>query len=318
MAIPRVFVSSTCYDLKYIRENLKYFINSMGYESILSEDGDVFYDPDMHTHEACLSEVQNCQIFVLIIGGRYGGDYLKENKSITNKEYEEAIKCKIPVFALIERNVWNDHFVYQKNRQNENVDSIIYPNVDNTKIFSFIDEVRKNENNNAIYPFGDFRDIEDYLKKQWAGLLYNFLMNNIETKKVRDLFEEIHSATEKIEYYTKQVAINVGDSYTNLLIKCYDIMLGNVIAQSLKGYWGVDITPQKVIETDNLDTLCENNIVIYESEGDSVTWGGPPYKCSQIHYENAKKQYRNLRDNLLQLLEDSEFSIEDFLKRANE
>ena len=88
---PVVFVSSTCYDLKYIRENLKYFISNMGYESILSEDGDVYYDPREHTHDACISEVGNCQLFVLIIGGRYGGKYLKSDKSITNRECEDYI-----------------------------------------------------------------------------------------------------------------------------------------------------------------------------------------------------------------------------------
>ncbi len=30
MPTPRVFVSSTCYDLKYIRENLKFFIRNLG------------------------------------------------------------------------------------------------------------------------------------------------------------------------------------------------------------------------------------------------------------------------------------------------
>ncbi|MDP1845332.1 MAG: DUF4062 domain-containing protein, partial [Candidatus Moranbacteria bacterium] len=54
MPPPRVFVSSTCYDLKYIRENLRYFIERMGYEPVLSEEGDVFYDPAMHTHDSCL------------------------------------------------------------------------------------------------------------------------------------------------------------------------------------------------------------------------------------------------------------------------
>lgn len=37
MAVPRVFVSSTWYDLKYIRENLKYFIRGLGYEPVLAE-----------------------------------------------------------------------------------------------------------------------------------------------------------------------------------------------------------------------------------------------------------------------------------------
>ncbi|EGQ7962989.1 DUF4062 domain-containing protein, partial [Vibrio parahaemolyticus] len=66
MASPRVFVSSTCYDLKYIRENIKYFVKTLGYEPVLSEDGAVFFNPEEHTHDSCLSEVPNCQMFVLI------------------------------------------------------------------------------------------------------------------------------------------------------------------------------------------------------------------------------------------------------------
>jgi len=94
MAIPRVFVASTCYDLKYIRENLKYFIKTLGYDPILSEEGSIFFDPSKHTHDSCLSEVSNCQLFVLIIGGRFGGKYKDSPKSITNMEYEEAKKIK--------------------------------------------------------------------------------------------------------------------------------------------------------------------------------------------------------------------------------
>jgi len=60
MATPRVFISSTYYDLKYIRENLKYFIKTLGYEPTLSEDGDVFYNPKKHTHDSCISEVPSC------------------------------------------------------------------------------------------------------------------------------------------------------------------------------------------------------------------------------------------------------------------
>jgi hypothetical protein len=317
MAVPRVFVSSTCYDLKYIRENLKYFINNLGYESILSEEGDVFYNPNQHTHNACISEIQTCQIFVLIIGGRYGGKYLQEEKSITNKEYEEAVNQKIPVFTLIEKNVWNEHLVYQKNKNNANSDGIIYPSVDDIKIFSFIDEVRKNNINNAIYPFGDFHDIESYLKKQWAGMVYNFLANSIETKKVSELFEEIHNATEKIEYYTKQVALNVGDEYTNILIRCYDIMLGSELVQNLKGFWGIEVSPQKILGEEGIDELCFNKIEIYESEGDSITWGGPPYRCSQIRYESFKEQFKELKDELLKVLEERNFSVENFRKRKN-
>ncbi len=50
MAVPKVFVSSTCFDLSEIREQLSRFISNYGFESVLSEHGDVFYHPDLHTH----------------------------------------------------------------------------------------------------------------------------------------------------------------------------------------------------------------------------------------------------------------------------
>ncbi|WP_080433087.1 DUF4062 domain-containing protein [Burkholderia ubonensis] len=84
MATSRVSISSTCYDLKYIRENLKYFIRNIGCEPVLSEDGSVFFDLAKHTHDSCLTEVQNCQIFFLTIGGRFGGEFNGKSTSIAN------------------------------------------------------------------------------------------------------------------------------------------------------------------------------------------------------------------------------------------
>lgn len=40
MATPRIFVSSTCYDLQEIRFQLRSFIQEYGYEAVLSELND--------------------------------------------------------------------------------------------------------------------------------------------------------------------------------------------------------------------------------------------------------------------------------------
>jgi len=39
MARPKVFVSSTFYDLKQIRADLEHFIREMGYDAVLHERG---------------------------------------------------------------------------------------------------------------------------------------------------------------------------------------------------------------------------------------------------------------------------------------
>jgi hypothetical protein len=74
MAKPRVFISSTYYDLKYVRSSLELFVESLGFDPVLSERGDVAYAHDRPLDESCYREVQNCGIYVLIIGGRYGSE----------------------------------------------------------------------------------------------------------------------------------------------------------------------------------------------------------------------------------------------------
>src|SRR4051794_30869434 len=109
MAAPNVFVSSTFYDLRYIRENLEYFIRSLGYVPVLSERGSVYYDPGREVSDAAVAEVANCQMFVLIIGGRFGSEHEESGQSVTNAEYQEAARRQIPIFALVEQGAFSDY-----------------------------------------------------------------------------------------------------------------------------------------------------------------------------------------------------------------
>lgn len=318
MAIPKVFVSSTCYDLKYIRENLKYFINNIGYEPILSEDGDVFYDPDKHTHDSCLSEINLCQIFVLIIGGRFGGKYINGDKSITNMEYETAKKTRIPIFALVDSSTYSSHHVYTENKKNVKVNEndIKYPGVDRVEIFDFIDEVRRSSVNNAIQPFQNYIDIEHYLKKQWAALLYNYLASDAESKRVEQVLEQIHTATDKIEFYTKQVAQTVGDKNTKLFINIYNTMLDSDVTAYMRN-WRIKFDPQTVIENETIDDLCNNDIIILD-DNDNATFihGGPPYRLSEYTYVNLVHDYTKLRNKLINQIKEEGLTEQEFISMA--
>ena len=94
MRKPTVFISSTCYDLMQIREDMRKFIeNELGYEAMLSEK-DVFpIRSELTAIENCIQTVeQRADLFILIIGGRYGQLVGGTEKSITNLEYETAKK----------------------------------------------------------------------------------------------------------------------------------------------------------------------------------------------------------------------------------
>lgn len=116
MAKPRVFISSTCYDLSEVRDKLEKFIESMGYEPVRSDKGNVPYDPAIHTFDACLNEVRRCHMLVLVIAGRYGGTVDAEGKiSITRNEYRAAKELGIPIFTVVKNDVIIEKRTYSNN-----------------------------------------------------------------------------------------------------------------------------------------------------------------------------------------------------------
>lgn len=213
MANPRVFISSTCYDLSEVRDSLVEFIRSFGFEPVLSDRGDVFYHPDIHTHDSCLNEVGNCQLLILLIGGRFGGSYRADpNKSIVNAEYAAARDRKIPVFTFVKRSVHSDHSVYGKNKNNKALSEIVFPSIDNNKnakqIFEFIDEVRHAKVNNGFFPFDFAREIADLLRKQWSGMFFEFLQQRSVAEQMQtttNLLKSISTAGEKVEELVKRL-----------------------------------------------------------------------------------------------------------------
>ena len=256
MATPRVFVSSTCYDLKYIRENIKYFIKQLGYDPVLSEEGNIFFDPSLSTQDSCLVEVPNCQMFVLIIGGRFGSKFKSKSHSITNEEYREAVSKKIPIFALVEQAVYNDSQVYFYNKESTDIDhrSIKYPSVDNVLIFEFIEEVHSNTANNAIMPFKDFSDIESYLLQQWAGMMYSFLSRDNENARVADTLQVLTEMSERVEILSRQILRSVGTEEAKLTAELYETMLYSFLARRL-ALQKYKPTPIAIIEHKNFHDL---------------------------------------------------------------
>ena len=168
---PAVFVSSTCYDLKQIRQDIRDFIeDDLGYEAILSEYDSFPIDPDKDTINNCLRVVeQRADIMVLIVGGRYGYITDHGNKSITNLEYLRAKSKGIPIFVFIDRKVIDILPIWKKNKTAD------FSNVvDSSKIFEFVDLLR-NKDSNWVHEFNTGKDIKNCLKKQLAYLVNDSL-----------------------------------------------------------------------------------------------------------------------------------------------
>lgn len=234
MGFPRVFISSTCYDLGEVRDSLVGFLQGLYFEPILSDKGDIFYHPDLHTHESCITEVENCQLFILIIGGRYGGEYkIDTTKSVTNAEYLAAKKLNRPVFTFIKRDVFDDHKLYQRNKNKKNVmKEIEFPSIEKqdyaTQIFEFINEVRLSDANNGFFPFEYARDIKELLGKQISGMLYDFLSKRLREKeqiKINQLLDNLTLVNKKTEEIIENIYKKVNKSDADKKIKDIDNVL---------------------------------------------------------------------------------------------
>jgi len=231
MAAPRVFISSTCYDLVDERDSLVAHCNSFGFEVVLSERGDIFYHPDLHTHVSCVNEVSTCHLFILIIGGRFGGKYVADKtKSITNAEYSAARESGLPIFTFVKQDVLSDHNLWQKNKSKTFVKEIEYPSIENidysADIFSFIDQIRLAPSNNGIFGFRLIKDIHETLRKQWASMFFEYLQNRTISRQLATTNEALSSlttASSKIEELVKTIYKNIDEAGAEEVISTLDL-----------------------------------------------------------------------------------------------
>lgn len=165
----------------------------------MSEKGNIAYSPSVPLDESCYRDAQTSDVFVLIIGGRYGAEatgtqasskkeFFDRYKSITKKEYDSAFIRDVPVYVLIDKSVYGEYETYKNNKDNK---SIKYAHVDSVNIFHFIEEILSKPRNNPVYQFEKEADIEGWLRDQWAGLFKEMINSQSEKRRISSLSDQV-------------------------------------------------------------------------------------------------------------------------------
>ena len=186
MAKPKIFISSTFYDLKQIRSDLDNFIEDLGYEAVRNEEGEIPYGKENALEEYCYKEIKNVDILVSIIGGRFGSNSKEEDYSISQMELKTALKENKQIYIFIEKSISSEYEIYQVNKHLEDFQCKY---ADDKRIYKFIDEIKELDVNNNIKSFEMASDITRYLREQFAGLFQSFLENQSRIKE----FDQIKS-----------------------------------------------------------------------------------------------------------------------------
>lgn len=187
MARPRVFISSTFYDLRQIREDLELAIRELGFEAVRNETGSIPYPKGDKLETSAYREVELCDIIVCVIGGRFGTESKDQpGYSITQSELRRALEKGIQVFIFIEKSVMAEFSTYELNKDNT---SVKYKFVDDTRVFAFIEEINKLPRNNPTAAFERSSEIASYLRDQFAGLFHRFLQDDKRKTEYQSLHE---------------------------------------------------------------------------------------------------------------------------------
>lgn len=95
---PKVFISSTYYDLIPFREKLWEILSDLNIKILGMEK---FGARKSAPLETCLEEVTKCNIYIGIIAYRYGSIEKTTNKSFTQIEYEKALQLSKEILIYI-------------------------------------------------------------------------------------------------------------------------------------------------------------------------------------------------------------------------
>lgn len=211
MAKLRVFVSSTYVDLKDLRQILWDFITNAGYEAVLFEKGGIYYDHTKPLVESCCDTIHECDIFVLVVGGRYGSPAAPRRKraiekfnSFTKQEFLAARGRNIPTYTFVASNVLSEYQTYQNNRSRK----LKYAHVDDAQVFELLDSIVTEGKHNLLLPYAEAMDITAHLKEQWAEMLKRHLVNEkVGDSKVTKVYVNAY----KLCYFRKTRKLSFAD-----------------------------------------------------------------------------------------------------------
>ncbi|MFZ2752246.1 MAG: DUF4062 domain-containing protein [Lysobacteraceae bacterium] len=224
-----IFISSTCYDLRALREHLMAEITSLGHDPVLSEYASFPVSPSLSTVDNCKKVVrERADIFVLIIGGKRGSLDPSSGKSVVNSEYREAKLAKIDCLVFVDKSVWDLRLIHKNNPKID-----LGPVVEDNGVFDFLGEVESDSK--WVFPFSRTEEIISSLKIQ-LSIRFRELITRMQENRLivpADFAYENESivkiATDKYDSWEYRLACEIlKDRLLKISIKYEDLNSGFV------------------------------------------------------------------------------------------
>lgn len=169
----RIFISSTIRDLHFVRSGLANRIEAeLGHQAVVSESIAFSFTGSGNIVDSCLDEIEKSDVYLLILGERYGSVVPEWDIGITHAEYRHALSFGKPILALVLNRIW---ILYQDDS----------PTLE-PELKRFIDEVGSSFARN-VKPFETTDDAFAYIKAQLSVLLKNYVQTGLNPPDVHDI-----------------------------------------------------------------------------------------------------------------------------------
>ena len=331
MAKPRIFISSTFFDLRQVRADLDRFVKELGYDTVRNETGDIPYGKDQKLEDYCYKEISEIDILVGIVGGRFGSESERSNYSITQVEIKTALEQNKQVYIFIEKNVLAEYQTYLINKENL---STKYRFVDDKKIYKFIEEIYALPKNNIVHPFETALDITFFLREQWAGLFRDLLKQQtkkLEYENISLKVSELNEVSSTLQTYLENVLKSVSkekDVTDDLIVSEKKRLQNFQIRQNIRELSYIKhlinvhrLTVEQIIEsliiTDSLTSLKEElNKISSINQNENIPKSGNMFSCmfsnESLTSINQARHILGLKSYKLSKKDLNEMDIHDF------
>lgn len=195
----QVFISSTYTDLKKERQKSVEAILSAG---DIPAGMELFYASGQSQKEIIKDWLADSDVYMLILGGRYGSIDDETGESYTEWEYKLAGKLGIPRFALVLTNEYIDERLDNKTLEGRALE------MNDDKYLKFKNNVQDNKLVNQISSL-------DSIKGEIHGSLTTIKKNNpdlvgwIKGNNLTEMAKEIEETPEELEHYKKEDSKNL-------------------------------------------------------------------------------------------------------------
>ncbi|TQS84245.1 hypothetical protein A3207_09120 [Candidatus Methanomassiliicoccus intestinalis] len=197
----KVGIISTAKDLGDVRKNISKMLTKMKFTPCMFESN-YTQPPNAQIEQVCIANIRKLDYVILLIGDRYGSLLPDNATSQTMNEYNEAVKCDIPILKIVRKDVFELYNMAQHDYDEKEYNKLLQKIIRDSKkkgcetnqneldgVIKFIGKISsQNIMINKVDDFSDLKRIEE--------LISNFLSEpkSLMLKIVRKQVDQVNDS----------------------------------------------------------------------------------------------------------------------------